>query len=161
VATDWQRWVNEEGAAIPIIGCGNPWHYIGVEPPLPVDPDARNALADATWLDRNGVNIEDAIKRLHRSGYTVVAASVPLPVDGLREAASDVVTEYDQAAYGALAVAMDTLRTALAAPTPTAPPALDRVAFAAAIQEVGLPMQYVHRIMDRYAERLSGTEPER
>jgi hypothetical protein len=40
-----------------------------------MDQDARNALADATWLDRDGVNIEDAVKRLHRLGYTVVRAA--------------------------------------------------------------------------------------
>jgi hypothetical protein len=47
-----------------------------VQPDTPtMDQDARNALADATWLDRDGVNIEDAVKRLHRLGYTVVRAA--------------------------------------------------------------------------------------
>jgi hypothetical protein len=47
-----------------------------VQPEAPtLDSDARNALADATWLDRDGVNIEDAIRRLHHSGYTVVGAA--------------------------------------------------------------------------------------
>lgn len=33
LADGWQDMVETQGEVIPIIGCGNPWHYQGLEVP--------------------------------------------------------------------------------------------------------------------------------
>lgn len=43
---DWQAQV-EAGAAIPIIGCGNPWHYATIDAARSVTPDGLREAAQA------------------------------------------------------------------------------------------------------------------
>lgn len=38
LVADWQRRVNEERMAIPIVGCGNPWHYVDADAPHAARP---------------------------------------------------------------------------------------------------------------------------
>ena len=46
MVADWQQLV-DEGAAIDIVGCGNPWHYTNMEREEQDDAPAADASADS------------------------------------------------------------------------------------------------------------------
>lgn len=48
MAHDWQGAVNQ-GEAIPIVGCGNPWHYVGLEAARVSDDRLREAIKKLPW----------------------------------------------------------------------------------------------------------------
>jgi hypothetical protein len=126
-----------------------------VEPPLPVDPERFGPIYGD--LDAIIHSAERAINRLH------AAASVPLPVDRLREAITDFLKRWDNPERYHRLPAVDDLRAALAAPTP-APPALDVERFENDLWAALIPFLRVkdrgaaHRAFVPILARLSGTD---
>ena len=161
------------------------------EPPLPVDPDMRERIKKRIggWIEfaeygPTGIHVEDAEDfEVFLDAVVEAAASVPLPVDGLREALGEAVnalewcdTRYKQTLAGRPVLDVDELRAyiartltdaraALAAPTP-APPALDVEQVVIALEKTvdilgdEPPSFYdmATTFIEQYA-RLSGTEP--